>query len=71
MELNYEKLRDRFHDLKSRSTSFNTGIKLLKERFSEKEDYQEIIELMDEALNQVNSLWASLKDDIRGQSGRA
>jgi len=64
MNPDYNNLRTRFHDLKSRATSFNTGITLLKERLINSENYPEIVSLMDDALKQVNEVWSKLKSEI-------
>lgn len=67
MMIDYSKLRNKFHDLRSRSTSFNTGIVLLKQRIIDETNHAEIISLMDDALTKVNDLWCLLKSEIENK----
>jgi len=64
LKLNYNNLRESFHDVKSQSTSFTTGIKLLKDRMLDDANYKEIIALMDASLEKTNEYWKRLKKEI-------
>lgn len=53
------------HDLRSKTASFNTGISLLTDRIEAKEDYLELIPLMNDSLENVMKNWEELQGTLK------
>lgn len=64
-----QEVRELFHNLKAKTTSFNIGINLLRDRLNNGEDTAEVMTLMEAALGRVNEEWKKLKERFAPGSG--